>query len=101
MSDIPPYPADDWLADYLAGRDRERAQRRADALAVLTDREQQLVREFAVMGFVHGHMAAGSTEFPKDDQIMAWVLDGLLSDAGASMPFFRSLAEPDGEEQAR
>lgn len=83
----------DWLPGYLASRDQERAERRNAALAALTERERRLVREFAVMGFVQGRMGSRDAPFPKDSAILAWTIDGLLSNAGEAFTEFRMAAE--------
>lgn len=85
----------DWIVEYLADRDQERSERRAEAFAKLTERERALVREFAVMGFVRGTFHGqyrDSAAFPRDREIMAEVIDGILSDAGQSMTTFREIA---------
>lgn len=75
MSAIP-----DWLGDVIAERDRERAEARAEVLNRFTPREQRLIREAAVMGFVRGSFVpAGRGECPRDSAIVAMVLDGCLS----------------------
>lgn len=74
----------DWLPGYLAERDRERQQQRAEAFARFTPREQRLIREAAVMGFVRGSMYCASRhdeepEIPRDVWIVEQVLAGCLS----------------------
>lgn len=61
------------LVDYLAARDRARHQQTDDAIAALTDREQALVREAAVMGYVQGAMAHGQP-IPTDTSILRTVV---------------------------
>jgi hypothetical protein len=73
-----PAPVDPAIVRYLEVRDAERAARRNAAWSALTDREQKLVREAAVMGYVHGAMAPKGSPVPPDSQIVANVIDGCL-----------------------
>lgn len=66
------------LADYLAARDRARNQQTDDAIAALTDREQALVREAAVMGYVQGAMAQGQA-IPADATVLRLVVSACLA----------------------
>ena len=79
--DIPDIPTA--LLGYLALRSRDRAGRVRDALAALTPREQALVRDAAVMGYVRGAqaVAAGSVsgKIPADSAIVAEVVGACLS----------------------
>lgn len=69
----------DGLIDYLAARDRAREQRTDDALAALTPREQALVREAAVMGYVQGAMASRRQEIPPDSEVLRRVVTSCLA----------------------
>lgn len=72
----------DWLTNYLIEGDARRARERAEALGRFTEREQRLIREAAVMGFVRGTFCpVGEAEFPRDSQIVQMVLAGCLSTA--------------------
>jgi hypothetical protein len=68
------------LMRYLAARDQARADQVADRLARLTERERALVREAAIMGWVHGamtaapNMAAVKAAIPPDSRIVATVV---------------------------
>ncbi len=66
------------LADYLAARDSARQRQTDDAIAALTDREQALVREAAVMGYVQGAMAHGQA-IPVDSAILRLVITACLA----------------------
>ncbi|MFG3048108.1 hypothetical protein ACGFZR_24650 [Streptomyces sp. NPDC048241] len=66
------------LASYLATRDSQRAQAVRDFLALLTDRERGLVRDFAVMGYVHGRMHPEGEPHPKDSHVLATVTEACL-----------------------
>lgn len=66
----------DRFAVYLAGRDRERLERAEEMFAALTEREQHLVREAAVMGFVQGRMAHDEQPHPADSTILVRTLLG-------------------------
>jgi len=70
-----------WVASYLAGRDQQHAQEIEDALAALTPREQALVKEAAVMGYVRGHLAAGTgpPRIPADSAVLAEVIGACLA----------------------
>ncbi len=69
------------LAAYLAARDRLRARQVSDALAALTPREQALVREAAVMGYVQGAFDTGAigAKIPADSKILAAVIAACLA----------------------
>jgi hypothetical protein len=73
----------DVLTRYL----ETRAQQRRDAvhrtLAALSPREQQLVRDAAVMGYVEGVYAAraGNVVIPADSAIVHQVVDACLAHA--------------------
>jgi hypothetical protein len=62
---------------YFGKRQQMRAGDRAAVLRGLTKREQQLVREAAVMGYVRGVMAH-SKEIPADSDVLALVIDCCL-----------------------
>lgn len=95
MADLP-----DWLPTYFAERELMRADMRDGALAGLTPRERALVREFAVMGFVHGRMASRESELPSDSAILARVVDGMLSSAGEAFTVFRGIAGLEDDREA-
>lgn len=69
------------LAGYLAARDRERAQQVGEALGALTPREQALVKEAAVMGYVQGALAAGAVhpQIPPDSAVLTEVVGACLA----------------------
>lgn len=75
--------AADRLIRYFEIRERHRADEIAAVLNGLTAREQALVREAAVMGFVRGAMfgAGGqkTPEIPRDSRIVAEVVGAVLS----------------------
>lgn len=70
MSDL-----DDVVARIVADGDRRRHERATRMVEAMTEREARLVREAAVMGFVHGRMS-GDSPFPRDTQILHQVLLG-------------------------
>jgi ABC-type cobalamin transport system ATPase subunit len=66
------------LVQYFAVREQQRDEQVRRILATLSDREQQLVREAAVMGYVRGSMAANPSArlvIPKDAVIVWEVID--------------------------
>lgn len=66
----------DWLPGYFAARDAERREAVQETLDRLTERERALVREAAVMGFVHGRNSALGWEddHPKDSAVLFGVV---------------------------
>lgn len=82
-SDTAATPVPDRLLAYLAARDERRLDAAAGKWTALTEREQQLVREAAVLAFVHGtqlgishaHSGRGGTPpIPGDRDIVVRVL---------------------------
>lgn len=71
------------LAEQILVNDRRRADDAAALLRSLTTREQWLVREAAVMGFVLGerHGRAADPDFPRDLEIVAQVVTHCGSNA--------------------
>lgn len=67
------------LVRYLADRDRQHHHAVVETLAAMTDREQLLVREAAVMGFVQGQRAGTGAGTPRDSVILARVIDAALA----------------------
>lgn len=70
------------LADYLAARQRRRRERAETMWGRFTAREQHLVREASVMGFVQGVRASGAAPpdpFPGDRDVVVEVLDAVVS----------------------
>jgi len=71
-----------FLEQYLQGRDQERTQEFAEIHGKLSEREQALVRDAAIMGFVQGTLAAGGLpreDFPSDRVILRETLLGCKS----------------------
>jgi hypothetical protein len=69
------------LASYLSARDREHAEEITQALDSLTEREQALVREAAVMGYVRGAIGAGGVlraNIPPDTEVLREVVGACL-----------------------
>lgn len=64
------------LAGYHARRTAERAERVEATLAAMTPREQRLVREAAVMGYVRGQIAGrcGEDRPPSDTAVLTEVI---------------------------
>ena len=65
------------LLSYFTARQQQRADDRNAVLRGLTKREQQLVQEAAVMGYVRGTMAPDK-EIPDDSAVTAHVIDCCL-----------------------
>lgn len=80
MTDL---PAADRLIRYFELRERHRADEIATVLNGLTGREQALIREAAVMGFVRGAIFASggraTPKVPRDSRIVAEVVGACLS----------------------
>lgn len=70
-----------WLVDYMRKRDQQRADEVNSVLAALTDRERRLVREAAVMGYVHGRQHPAGADHPKDSTVVANVIAACLSNS--------------------
>ena len=66
------------LLTYFEQRQQMHADDRAAVLRGLTKREQQLIRESAVMGYVRGVMAHRK-EIPADSDVLALVVDCCLN----------------------
>ncbi|RKN40772.1 hypothetical protein [Streptomyces hoynatensis] len=88
----------DVLPDYLVRYLEQRAQQRADAvnavLARLTDREQALAREAAVMGYAQGRRHPEGEPHPTNSQVLAEVIDACLSFADL-YPTINAVAAPE------
>lgn len=94
MSEIPQE-----LIDYLAVRDRQRAQEIDAALQRRTPDEVQLMREAAVMGYVQGTRASRDEAIPKDLALLRMVVGACLA-----MPDLYPLISgyvPDEEEDGK
>jgi hypothetical protein len=63
----------DFMVNYLAERDAQRARAVEAFLASLTDRERGLFHDAAVMGYVQGLMRDRAEGIPKDSRVMALV----------------------------
>lgn len=74
MADLPPA-----LLSYLAQREQQRAAAVDATLAALTERERRLIREAAVMGYVQGRRHSREQDHPKDDAVLALVVDACLA----------------------
>lgn len=71
---------DDFLLDYLAKRDAERADAVQERLATLTERERLLIKEAAVMGYVQGvRNGPYRDKIPGDRAILAEVVQACIS----------------------
>lgn len=71
---LPPF-----LVEYMLKRDAQRLDAVNDLLGKLTAREQRLVREAAVMGYVRGSMHPKDEKIPKDSSILTEVVDACLA----------------------
>lgn len=68
----------DGLTDYFAARQQERDKRVVDKWTGLSRREQRLVREAAVMGYVQGYLDGKvQKEHAKDTAIVRMVLEAV------------------------
>lgn len=69
------------LIRYLTARDQQHARQVERTLNAMTEREQLLVREAAVMSYVRGNMAGKCQDFkiPKDTAILYEVIDACLA----------------------
>lgn len=69
--------SEELMVQYLIAREKERDNQSSQILNTLTEREQQLVREAAVMGHVLGAQAAGgipSEDYPADSIVLREVI---------------------------
>lgn len=69
------------IVDYLVRRDAARRNAAAEVYSRLTEREQLLVKEAAVMGYVQGRMHPADADHPKDSEVVFRVVDGCLSNS--------------------
>jgi hypothetical protein len=69
----------EWLVDYVLKRDQQRADEVNAVLAAMSERERRLVREAAVMGYVHGRQHPAGTDHPKDSTVLANVIGACLA----------------------
>lgn len=69
----------EWLVNYVAQRDQERADAVNVVLSRLTERERHLVKEAAVMGYAQGRRHPQGADHPKDSAVTALVIQECLS----------------------
>jgi len=69
----------EYLVNYLAERDAQRAAEVDAFLGKLTARERGLFHDAAVMGYVQGLMRDRSEGCPKDSRVMAVVAEACLA----------------------
>lgn len=67
------------LVRYLAERDAQRAADVTATLAALNVREERLIREAAVMGYVQGRRHPDGEDQPKDSVVLAVVVEACLA----------------------
>jgi hypothetical protein len=67
------------LVRYLAARDAQRADDVRSILDALTPREQRLVMDAAVMGYVRGKMSGHDDPVPKNGAILGETVDACLT----------------------
>jgi hypothetical protein len=77
MSNVLP----EWLVDYVLKRDQQRADEVNAVLAAMSERERRLVREAAVMAYVHGRQHPKDADHPKDSTVLANVIRACLANA--------------------
>lgn len=84
------------LATYYQRRGEQRGERVKATLSAMTPREQALVREAAVMGYVRGQQAerAGARETPPDVLILGEVI-ACCHDMADLYPTINALTEPE------
>ncbi|WP_030248012.1 hypothetical protein [Streptomyces sp. NRRL S-455] len=71
----------EWLVDYVLKRDQQRADEVNAVLAAMSERERRLVREAAVMAYVHGRQHPNGADHPKDSTVLANVIGACLANA--------------------
>ncbi|GAA2108021.1 hypothetical protein [Streptomyces synnematoformans] len=69
----------DFLISYVAERDAARHAAVDAFLARLTDRERALMREAAVMAYVHGRQHPRDEKHPEDSHVLAGVIEACLA----------------------
>ncbi|MEU1078188.1 hypothetical protein ABZ404_36990 [Streptomyces sp. NPDC005878] len=74
-----PEPAADPLLCYLAKREAARVVRVQAFLDSLNPRERALMKEVAVMGYVRGTLHPAGETVPKEDAILAQVIDACFA----------------------
>lgn len=67
------------LGAHLAARQAQHDRDRRTVFSGLTKREQALIKDAAVMGYVRGAMAPRGAEIPGDSAVLALVVDCCLS----------------------
>jgi hypothetical protein len=72
-------PLPESLVHYLAARDAQHADDVRSILDALTLREQRLIMDAAVMGYVRGKMSGRDEPVPKNGAILAEVVGATLS----------------------
>lgn len=72
-------PLPESLVRYLATRDAQRADDVQSILDALTVREQRLVQDAAVMGYVRGRMSSRDEPIPKNGAILGETVDACLT----------------------
>lgn len=72
-------PLPESLIRYLAARDAQRADDVKSILDALTTREQRLIQDAAVMGYVRGKMSGRDDPIPKNGAIIGEVVDACLA----------------------
>lgn len=87
------------LEQYLATMDQRRQKRLAEQWGALTEREQKLVREAAVMGFVRGNQLP-TGQIPRDGVITLDVL-GAADSFTDLYPTLAGLGRPEGWNDLR
>jgi hypothetical protein len=85
-----------FMVNYLAERDAQRARAVDDFLARLTPRERALFHDAAVMGYVQGLMRDRDEGCPKDSAVMALVADACFAFPDL-YPAVNAVARPDGD----
>lgn len=95
MTDLP-----DFLVSYLEQRDAERAETVKAKLASLTDWERALVTDAAVMGYVQGMRHPQGEPYPRDVNVVPFVVGECISPAFADLyPALNAETQPTEEQQ--
>ncbi|MCX4543820.1 hypothetical protein [Streptomyces sp. NBC_01565] len=86
------------LANYMIKRDKERADRIAAVWAEFTEREQGLIKDAAVMGWVQGSMSTRAGEQWPGDWVAVPTVLGACLGLPHLYPTITGWTQPEDEE---